>query len=422
MAQLTPTITTAATTLNKAYRKMQGALLKGFQSMSEEWELLDEIPEYDITLSAREMTAPVDLNPAGRSAMISEGGLEDNPATPNLEEVTLTWANLNERWMTTLTAKYLDNKAQAGMVIRQFRYQAMKALEAISNTVSWQFYGYSTGYACQTTTVATQSSGTYTLANAFGISGLGGAAYLASMFTTNDRVALIRTGALVANAIGQITAVDSTNGTLAITWNGSVTSASGDNIVFANSVENTTIAGTDYNLAPVGLLDVSTSTSVHGLSGGSVANWNVALASSTAGRFSGLKLRKARQAIQNLGNAKPDLVIWSQGVLNDTTEAERALARFSSTFGMELDGSVKAKGIEFFDSRKVPPGFAWVLDKSETVGKYTLLPKPTAKTPAWSDGDKMENRNALQFSIDFPYAYVWKKRRGLAYFQNQTEQ
>jgi hypothetical protein len=422
MAQLTPAITTAAVTLQKAYRKMQGGLLTGFQSMSEEWDLFDDIPDYDVTLSAREMTVPIRIYGAGRSAMIAEGALEKNPVTPPLEELTLTWANLNERWMTTLTAKYLDSKAQAGMVIRQLRWQAMEALEAISNTVSWQLYGFSTGVACQTTTVATQASGVYTLANAFGIAALGGAAYLASMFTVFDRVALIRAGALVANAIGQITAVDTVNGTITITWLGAVTSASGDNIVFANSLENTTIAGTDWNLCPVGLLDASTSTSVHGLSGASVANWNLALASTTAGRFSGLKLRKARQAIGNLGGGKPDLVIWSNGVENDTIEAERALARFNGTFGMELDGSVKAKGFEFFTSRKVPPGYVWILDRSEAMGKYTLLPKPKAGTPPWGDGDKMENRNALQFSIDFPYAYVWKNRRAIAYYSNQTEQ
>lgn len=422
MAQLTPTITTAGTTLVKAYRKMQGALLTGFQTMSEEWDLFDEIPNYDLTVSAREMTAPVRVYAAGRSAMIAEGALEKNPVTPGLEEVTLTWANLNERWMTTLTARYLDSKAQAGQVIRQLRYQAMEALEAISNTVSWQFYGFSTGVACQTTTVATQASGTYTLANAFGISALGGASYLASMFTVYDRVALIRAGALVANAIGQITAVDSTNGTITVTWLGSVTSASGDNIVFANSLENTTIAGTDYNLCPSGLLDAITSTSLHGLSGASIPNWNPALYSTTAGRMSGLKLRKARQAIGNLGGGKADLVIWSNGVENDTIEAERAMARFSGTFGMELDGSVKAKGITFFTSRKVPPGFAFILDKSEAVGKFTLLPKPDSGTPPWSDGDKMENRNALQFSVDFPYAYIWKNRRALAAYANLTEQ
>jgi hypothetical protein len=173
MAQLTATVTTAATTLNKGYRKIQGKLLKGLQTLNEEWDLLDDIPDYDVTLSAREMTVPIRLNAAGRSAYIAEGALEKNPVTPPVEELTLTWANLNERWMTTLTAKYLD-KYQAGQVIRQLKYQALEALDAISNTVSWQFYGFSTGVMCQTTTVQTGTSAqVVTLANAFGISGLG---------------------------------------------------------------------------------------------------------------------------------------------------------------------------------------------------------------------------------------------------------
>jgi hypothetical protein len=420
LSQLTATVTTAATTLNKGYRKIQAKLMKGLQTLNEEWDLLDDIPDYDVTLSAREMTVPIRLNSAGRSAYIPEGGLEKNPITPPVEELTLTWANLNERWMTTYTAKYLD-RVQAGQVIRQLKYQALEALDAISNTVSWQFYGFSTAVMAQTSTVATQASGTYTLANAFGISALGGASYLASMFTVYDRVALIRTGALVTNAIGTVTAVSSANGTIDITWLGSVTSANADNIVFANSVENTTIAGTDYNLAPVGLLDAVTSTSVHGLSGSSVANWNPALTSTTAGRFSGLKLRKARQAIMNTGSGTPNLVITSQGVLNDTIEAERALSRFAGTFGMELDGSIKSKGVEFFSSRKVPPGYAFILDK-DGIGKFSLLPKPDAGVPAWDDGDKMENRNALQFSIDYPYAIVIKSRRMMSYYSNLTEQ
>lgn len=421
MAQLTPTITTAATTLNKAYRKMQSGLQRGFQNLNEEWDLFDEISNFDITITAREMLVPVDLNRAGRSAYIPEGGLEKNPVTPPLEELVLTWANLNERWMTTLTAKYLDQKSQAGQVIRQLRLQAMKALDAISNTVSWNWYGFSTGIACQTTTVATQASGAYTLANAFGISALGAAAYLASMFSIYDRVALIRAGALVANAIGQITAVDGTAGTITVTWLGSVTSASGDNIVFANSVENTTIAGTDYGLAPVGLLDMATSVSVHGLSGATVPNWNPSLANTTGGQFSGLKIRKARQAIGNSAIGKENLVIWSQGVMNSTIENEKTgVMRFNSTLGMELDASVKAEGITFFSSRKVPPGFAFILDK-RAVGKISLLPKPDAGTPPWSDGDKMENRNALQFSIDYPYATVLRNRRAFTYYSGLTE-
>jgi hypothetical protein len=308
------------------------------------------------------------------------------------------------------------------MVIRQLKYQALKAMDAISNTVSWQFYGFSTGYACQTTTVATGTSGRcYTLANAFGVSALGNAAYLASMFTVNDRVALIRTGALVTNAIGQITAVDATNGTITVTWNGSVTSASGDNIVFANSVENTTIAGTDYNLAPVGLLDAD---DLH------VRAWPLGLLGrelepALTELHGGPLLRpqdpQGAPGDQNLGGGKPDLVIWSQGIENDVIEAEKASARFSSTFGMELDGSVKAKGITFFSSRKVPARLRLRHGQVDAVGKYTLLPKPDFGVPAWDEGDKMENRNALQFSIDFPYTYVWKSRANMAYYSGQTE-
>jgi hypothetical protein len=114
------------------------------------------------------------------------------------------------------------------------------------------------------------------------------------------------------------------NGTIAITWNGSVTSASGDNIVFANSVENTTIAGTDWN-SPGRAARRATSTSVHGLSGALGAELEPALTSSTAGRFSGLKLRKARQAMQNLGNGKGGSGHLVAGRENDTIEAERAL-------------------------------------------------------------------------------------------------
>jgi hypothetical protein len=87
---------------------------------------------------------------------------------------------------------------------------------------------------------------------------------------------------------------------------------------------------------------------------------------------------------------------------------------------MELDASVKAKGITFFTSRKVPPGYAFITDK-KALGKITLLPKPDGGTPPWSDGDKIENRNALQFSIDFPYAMVLRNRRAFTYYSGLTE-
>jgi hypothetical protein len=84
--------------------------------------------------------------------------------------------------------------------------------------------------------------------------------------------------------------------------------------------------------------------------------------------------------------------------MNDTIEAERALARFDSTFGMELDGSVKSKGITFFTSRKVPPGFAWVMDK-DAMGKYTLCRsrrrarRRGATATRWRTGTRSSSRS-----------------------------
>jgi hypothetical protein len=422
MAQLTPNVPTVSGALLKTYKKMQGSLVRAINTEAEEWTVFKNIPRYKITISGREMTIPADLYNAGSSAMIPEGGLEANPVSPGLEELTIGFSNLNARMAATLTARYLDRKSRNGSVIRQLGFQWLKKVEEITNTVGWQFYGFSTGVKCQTTTVATQASGTYVLANAFGISGMGTAPYLASMFAPNlDRVALIRAGVLVTNAIGQVTAVDPVNGTAAITWNGSVTSASGDNIVLANSVENTTILGTDYNLCPVGLLDASLSVSVHGLSGASVPNWNPARTSAVAGRFTSLKLRQGKQAIQNTSASKGAWLIQSQGVMNDWVEGERALVRYDGPMDMESDGSIKTKGITQFQSRRTPPGCSWLIGK-DAVGKIMLTDLPDEETPDWDSADKMENRNAVQFSEDLPYGYVWEARRKIVFWQNQAEQ
>lgn len=417
--------TTAGTTLNKVYRKIQGGMMKVFQTKTEEWQLFDEIPEQDITLSAREMTVPIDVNPAYGTASIPEAGYEANPVSPNLDEITLTWINLNQRWTTSLTSKYLDKKAAEGQVVRQLRYQAMKAMEALSNRVGQQFYGFSTGVVAKTTTVATATTQTLSLVDAYGDSNLDDAAYLTSFFVVGDFIALVRSAALVTNAIGEITAIDTTNGVLTVVFAGSVVTASGDQIVFANnaisSANLTLAAGTDYNKWPVGLKDATESTSVHSLSSTTVANWDAALVSSTAGRYSVIKERKAKQAVQNKGDGKIDLRIMANGVENDVIDGERAAVRFDSPINMEFDGSFKSKGITHFTSRKVPNGHVFLMDK-EAFGKFSLLPKPTESAPSFSDGDKAEDRNALKFSVDFPYGFVVRSRRKMAAYRAQTEQ
>lgn len=423
MAVGTLAYTTSGTTLNKVYRKIQGGMMKVFQAKTEEWQLIDEIPDHDINLSAREMTVPIDVNESYGVAMIPEAGREANPTTPNLDEITIGWNNLNKRFTASLTAKYLDKKAAEGQIVRQLKYQAMKAMEAISNRVGQQFYGFSTGVVCKQSTVATSATISLTLKDAYGDSALDDTAYLSSFFAIGDWVALVRSAALVTNAVGEITAKPA-DGVIVVVFIGSVTSADDDEIVFANnaaSSANTLAANTDYNKWPVGLKDAIESASVHSLSNTSVANWDAALVNTSGGRYTVIKERKAKQAIQNKGDGKVDIRIIANGVSNDVLDSQLDALRFSSANSLEFDGAYKTKGVKEFTSRKVPAGHVFLMDK-EAFSKFSLVPKPSEGAPSWADGDKAEDFNALKFSIDFPYGFVVQSRRKMAEYRGLTEQ
>src|SRR5690606_16367154 len=152
-----------------------------------------------IDYSAREMTIPVDLNRQGGAAHIPEGGYEANPQTVNVEEITVVWTILSQRWTTSLTAKRLEASAKGrqGQVTRQFKYQAVKAMESVSRRISESFYGYRSGLICKTSTNATSASQTLTLIVAYGESSLDNSAYLAGFFAVGDKIAIVRSGALL---------------------------------------------------------------------------------------------------------------------------------------------------------------------------------------------------------------------------------
>jgi hypothetical protein len=414
--------TTAGVTLPKLWRKSQGDLLKGYNAECEEWGWLEELPKWAVTISAREITTPVDLTKPYGTAIIPEGGYEANPATPAPVEATFTWSNYNQRWTTTLTARYLDKLGQDNQIEKQFKYQGVKAIEAISNQVGRDFYGFSTGVFALNTTVATQSSGTYTIGSGYGLSTITTASYIAGLFTVGDQVALVRSSALVANAIGTITAISTSTPSLTITWFGSVTSANNDQIVFANNAYSGTNSAigtaTSFNQSLVGLMDMTQSTSLHSLT---ATGWSTALADTTAGRYTGVRYRKMRQAIQNLGGGKLSDIIWSNGVSNDVFALQSGSLRFNDPYAMELDGEATQKGVRFRTSRKVPPGFVFGYDK-KSVRKFSLLDMPAEGDTVWNDGDKQQDQNSYVFSIDFPLAMVCTNRQNTAYASSVTEQ
>lgn len=425
MAQATYSPTTSETDMNKIWRKVQGDLMMGFNFMAEEYEMLDSLKQFKIDWSAREIIVPIDLNEGAGVASIPEGGWEAVPSSPSVEEISLSWILLNKRFTATLTAQYIDQQNQEAMVRRQIVFQGRKAVEAIGADFADRFYGFSTGVLALLSgdpgTAAT--SHTLTLDDGYGVATIDEAAFIVDKFKVGDRVALVRSGALVANAIGTVTARDKAAGTIDVTWIGSVDPADNDAVVKANSQENETIAGTDYNRGLVGLLDVTTSDTVHGLSASTDnANWNVALNDTTSARFDTVYLLNIQDAIADNGGGSVTDIIMARGVYRDALDNQLGSLRFDSPFNLQLDGELKARGVKITRTRRVPSGFVFAFDR-KSYHRMTLLRKPTAgSAPQWRDGEKIPDRSGKVFSIDFPVALVVTNRANFVVMSEKTEQ
>ena len=424
------TVTTSLSTLAKLGKKVQGNVLTGFQKKSEEWNLVRGLSEFSLDMSQREVTTPIDIVAQGSGSFIPEGGYEAIPKTAAPQELTFTWANYNDRYSFTLTSKYLDAKFRNAELIRQGKYQTMKLIEGLTKRVGFAFYGVSTGIMCETSTNATQASGTYTLADAFGQAGIDNAAYIGSMFEVGDFVALIDPGGgtLVTNAIGEVTAVTPATPSIAVTWAGSVDSDANDWVVLANSsghqITTGAITHTDYNQAVSGLIDFSTATSVHGLDGSVYPKWTIAGTDSAGGRLSGTRIMKAADEIANKGGGNMNLLIMSQGVKRDLFDQANTAVRYSDPTNMEVIGSWTAGGKKRFSSRKVPPGYTWGADKS-ALKRWTMVDMPSEDSQSLdgenTNTDKMQDRNAMVQSFDFPFAFVNTCRANLYLFTGLDE-
>ena len=224
----------------------------------------------------------------------------------------------------------------------------------------------------------------------------------------------------MTNGIGLITAIDTTNRDIDVTWNGNADPAANDSIVKAESLGNTVLGDTDFNKGFVGLTDMATSTSVHSLSGATFEAWNAAVNNSDGGRLTTVKLMSDKQAIANKGGGKADTLWVAQGVVRDMVALHQAANRFGSPLSMEMDGSVKFGSLSFFQSQRVPPGTSFMADR-KSVRKISLLPSKPGE-PMWDDGHKITDKSGFVFPIDFPCAMVCLNRGNIAHRNGLTEQ
>lgn len=412
--------------IDKIWRKAQGPLAKGFNFVTPEFRLVRQFTELDIDASLREMTFPVDIYEDRGITSLPEGGREAEPMSVNAEDATIVLVHLNGRFTISKRARWAQARDPRAALARQLTFQGRKKVEAMGRHLGDQFYGYSNGTLAQCDgSQASAGSHTIALKNAYGDSDIAGTTsaqkkYLANLFKKGDRVALVQGGALVANAIGTITAhPNASTPSITVTWNGNVTITDGDNIVLANGTNASTIDHTSYNRHLVGVLDFCKSTSVHGISKASAPNWDVAYSDTSAGRFNGQKWRKGVDEIHNYGMDDVGIVtLMSQGVYRDVLAQYQAGLRFDDAFDLEIDGDIKGRGKRFKASRRVPPGFV-VLYGEGAVKKKTI--HDDVNEPGWSQAKELIDDSGYVFAIDWSGLLATQNRKLWAYFANQTE-
>jgi hypothetical protein len=411
--------TTAKTDLVKLYKKIQTKLFTGFKFKVEEYDDID-LGKFDVNWSAREILFPLDLNEGGNVASIPEGGWEALPTSPTLEEGTTTWIQLNKRFTVTKIAQYIDEaQGVRPQIKRQFKHQGTKALQAIAWQYGLYHYGQSTGVIALV--AGAPNANVITLDTAYNVSGLASSGssydkrYLASLFKVGERIASLNPAGPALREIMTITDVDPANGTITVDDDG--TTADNDLLVYANSIEDTTLAGgTDYNKAPVGMMEVLTASALHGLTHD---NWSVAYSDTASGRFNGQKLQRMKDEIANWApdGAVLDRLVMDQAVYRDTVAQYQAFVRFDDPHALEIEGDFKSKRVKIKKTRRVPPGLVagyW----SGAWKRMTLF--DTVESPeSFMDGDKLENQNAMVFMMDYPYQYVCTARKAFTYLTNQ---
>lgn len=421
MATATYTPTLSGSDIEHVWRKIQGKVAEAIRHSREEYDWFEDFPVEDIDWSHRETLIPLNINEEIGIATLPEGGKLARPSSVDLDEISISLVQFNGRFTATGLAKLAD-KGMSNQVEKQLRLQATNKVFAMGRRFADGVYGTSAGTVALTDTDISGTTATLTLKDAYGKADIDDAAFIADKFRAGEAIALVNGSSLVTNAIGTIDAggVNASTPSIAVTFNGSVTeTTNGLKVVFANNLENTTLAsGTDYNKGLVGFIDVCTTAALHGLTH---TNWDVSFEDTTGGRLDPSRIRKCVQTIGNYSNLTPNRAIIAQGVERDLVLQERSLIRYGSPMGMELDGSVKMKGIEILTPRGCPPKHAFFYN-TKAYRKVALLPKPEGQGGlSWKDGYEMQDDDAMLFRVDMVAGLFVNNRKAFGYFDQLTE-
>jgi hypothetical protein len=431
MAAATASATRATVEANNVWKYLQEGVYEGFRFSCEEVQWIRDHPAIKSPFSGRENEIVLDLNEGGRVATIPEGGYKARPASPNAALGTFDWQQFSTGFVISELAKWADEGSR-NQLEKQMKWQAKKSVQALGRHIADYVHGAATGVLAITDSDLSGGTDTLTLKDAYGDTSIDDAAYLANLFreesssalADGDWVAAVNGSSLVTSAIGYVTDRSTSAGTIDVTWNGSASdSTNGLKIVKANSMENTTIAGTDFGRGLVGFRDVLKSTALHGLTHD---NWAVAFSDTNGGRFTGVRLRKGFDAIEDNGPpiTGKKVLMTTKAVYRDMIDYERSALRQNDPLALEVDGDITVNGYVIRKSRRVPPGEAIIYD-ADKYRKGMVVPVPEGSGQEGlkpTEGIFYPDQSMIRFDIPVVMTLVCTSRKSFAYWTGLTEQ
>ena len=388
----------------------------GFNFGVDEIALLSKFASEDTPFSYNDdgVVFPVDLNQGFGAAPIEEFGWEPNPSTPDLEELTEGVIHVVKRFNLSGKAKITD-KGASNWRERVLARGAKKSAEALRTWWGDKFYGFNDGVIAISDSNLSSATPTLTIKDGYGRTDIDVGAFLVKKFPVGSTVALVAAGsdALIdPNAYGTVTAVNASTPSITLALAASVTySTDGIRIVSAEvaaSGNDVTITGTDLGKGLVGLLQINTSASLHGLTH---TNWTNAYTDTSGGRFNAQRYRVMKNAVENDGGGTMRLLIMDQGVYNDTVALQSAALRFSEPGSLSLDGDLSARGLTIFQGKRVPPGHVFGCDPTGTSRwMQTEIPAENA-SKSWGEGKEYIDRNGYVFRLEIMGQMVTHNRK-----------
>lgn len=418
MTILTPSATTS-TTLASVWKKFQAKVLDGVNYDVPEFRLIQDMKDGKYLPTTREVLRPLCIKQGFGIGAVAEGGARAVPGSSAPIDLTMSLNHYQGQFAVPRRVMLIaENGGSDAQIMSQLKYQARDKYRAMIRYLGDSVYLPSTAIRATTNTDLSSGTNTLTLTNGLNQSWITDGGYISRLFEVSDRIGVLLTGTLVTGATGGITS-KTTTPTLVVVWDGSPSETSnGLQIVLSNTLDNTV---TDYQKGlAANLVDIFTATSVHGVSSSTYPETAAGFTDTTGGRLTGARLMAGQDAIDQYSPYAADTCILDLGVHRDMVSQYQSQLRFESPYKMDVDGSIGMQSIEFFKTKRVPPGFAALFAKDSWEKFFGRPDVSDFADIEWGDLRPSETYDFMYGCVDWVGNTCVNSRQAWAFWRGLT--